>query len=137
MSFVGVMVILISLRVGWGIHLLLARVWHTFHFWGLIIVLWEGGRILDVSKKSFIIVYIPNIFSLLIICNIYLFFTFVLVYVSVFVCLFVHQCVVVQLSVSYGNLNVSLWGLQRTRVHSFLNFIYLVIREKDEFIFFI
>ena len=71
-------------------------------------MLWEGGRILDVSKKSFIIVYIPNIFSLLIICNIYLFFTFVLVYVSVFVCLFVHQCVVVQLSVSYGNLNVSL-----------------------------
>ena len=124
------MVILIPLWVGWGIHLLLARVWHTFHIWGLIIVLWEGGRILDVSKKSFIIVYIPNIFSLLIICNIYLFFTFVLVYVSVFVCLFVHQCVVVQLSVSYGNLNVSLWGLQTMRAHSFLNFISLVIRRK-------
>ena len=137
MSFVGVMVILISLRVGWGIHLLLARVWHTFHFWGLIIVLWEGGRILDVSEKSFIIVYIPNVFFLLIICNFYVFFTFVLVYVSVFVCLFVHQCVVVQLSVSYGNLNVSLWGLQTMRAHSFLNFISLVIREKDEFIFFL
>ena len=136
MSFVGVMVILISLRVGWGIHLLLARVWHTFHFWGLIIVLWEGGRILDVSEKSFIIVYIPNVFFLLIICNFYVFFTFVLVYVSVFVCLFVHQCVIVQLSVSYGNLNVSLWGLQTMRAHSFLNFISLVIREKDEFLFF-
>ena len=45
---------------------------------------------------------------LLIVCNFYMFFTFVLVYVSVFECLFVHQCVVVQLSVSYGNLNVSL-----------------------------
>ena len=137
MSFVGVMVILISLRVGWGIHLLLARVWHTFHFWGLIIVLWEGGRILDVSKKYFIIVYILNVIFLLIICNFYVFFTFVLVYVSVFVCLFVHQCMVVQLSVSYANLNVSLWGLQTMRAHSFLNFISLVIREKDEFIFFL
>ena len=136
MSFVGVMVILISLRVGWGIHLLLARVWHTFHFWGLIIVLWEGGRILDVSKKYFIIVYILNVIFLLIICNFYVFFTFVLVYVSVFVCLFVHQCVIVQLSVSYDNLNVSLWGLQTMRAHSFLNFISLVIREKDEFLFF-
>ena len=64
-----------------------------------------------------------------------MFFMFVLVYVSVFVCLFVHQCVVVQLSVSYGNLNVSLWGLQTMSAHSFLNFISIVIREKDEFIF--
>ena len=71
-------------------------------------MLWEGRRILDVSEKSFIIVYIPNVFFLLIICNFYMFFTFLLVYVSVFVCLFVYQCVVVQLSVSYGNLNVSL-----------------------------
>ena len=101
------MVILISLWVGWGIHLLLARVWHTFHFGGLIIVLWEGWRILDVSEKSFIAVYILNVIVLLIICNFCVFFTFVLVYVSVFVCLFVHQCVVVQSSVSYGNLNVS------------------------------
>ena len=68
----------------------------------------EGGRILDVSKKSFIIVYIQNVIFLLIICNFYVFFTFVLVYVSVFLCLFVCQCLVIQLSVSYGNLNVSL-----------------------------
>ena len=54
-------------------------------------------------------------------------FAFVLVYVSVFECLFVHQCVVVQLSVSYGKL----------RTRSFLNFSSLVIREKDEFIFFL
>ena len=45
----------------------------------------EGGRILDVSKKSFIIVCILNVIFLLIICNFYVFFTFVLVYVSVFV----------------------------------------------------
>ena len=48
------------------------------------------------------------LFFLLIICNFYVLFRFVLVYVSVFVCSFVHQCVVVQLSVSYGNLNVPL-----------------------------
>ena len=52
-------------------------------------------------KSLFIIVYIPIIF-LLIICNFYMFFTFVLVYVSLFVCLFVHKCVAVQLSLSYG-----------------------------------
>ena len=132
------MVILIPLWVGWGIHLLLARVWHTFHFWGHIIVLWEGGRILDVSK-NLLLLYISRtcFFFLLIICNFYAFFTFVLVYVSVFVNLFVHQCMGVQLSVSYGNLNVSLWGLQTMRVHSFLNFISLVIREKGDFIFFL
>ena len=107
MSFVGVMVILISLRVGWGIHLLLARVWHTFHFWGLIIVLWEGGRILDVSKKSFSIVYIPNVFFYLLFV-IFMCSSRLLVYVSVFVCLFVHQCLVVQLSLSYGNLRQQL-----------------------------
>ena len=67
----------------------------------------EGGRILDVGKKSFINVCIL-FFFLLIICNFYVLFTFVLIYVSVFVCSFVHQCVVVQLSVSYGNLNVPL-----------------------------
>ena len=48
----------------------------------------------------------PKCIFLLIICNFYMFFTFFLVYVSVFVCLFVHQCVVAQLSVSHGNLNV-------------------------------
>ena len=53
-----------------------------------------------------------------------MFFMFVLVYVYVFECLFVHQCVVVQLSLSYGNLNVSLWGLQ-------------TMTEKDEFMFFL
>ena len=68
----------------------------------------EGGRILDVGKKSFINVCILFFFFLLIICNFYVLFTFVLIYVSVFVCSFVHQCVVVQLSVSYGNLNVPL-----------------------------
>ena len=52
-------------------------------------MLWEGGKILDVSKKSFIIVFILNVIFLLIICNFCVFFTFVLVYVSVFVCLFV------------------------------------------------
>ena len=54
-------------------------------------------------------------------------FAFVIVYVSIFEYLFVHQCVVVQLSVSYGKL----------RTHGFLNFSSLVIREKDEFIFFL
>ena len=71
-------------------------------------MLWEGGRILDVSKKSFIVVYILNVIFLLIICNFYVCFTLVLVYVSDIVCLFVHQCMVVQSSVSYGNLSVPL-----------------------------
>ena len=72
-------------------------------------MLWEGGRILDVSK-NLLLLYISRMcfFFLLIICNFYAFFTFVLVYVSVFVSLFVHQYMVVQLSVSYSNLNVSL-----------------------------
>ena len=131
------MVILIPLWVGWGIHLLLARVWHTFHFWGLIIVLWDGGRILDVSKNLLLLYISWMCFFLLIIYNFYAFFTFVLVYVSVFVSLFLHQCMVVQLSVSYGNLNVFLWGLQTMRAHSFLNFISLVTREIGDFIFFL
>ena len=76
--------------------------------------------------------YIPNIF-LLILCNFQIFFTFVLVYVSAFMWLFVCKCVVVQLSVIYGNLNICLRGLLMMRTHSFLNFIFLVIREKDEF----
>ena len=51
-------------------------------------MLWEGGRILDVSKKYFIIVYILNVIFLLIIGNFYVFFTFVLICVClcVFVC---------------------------------------------------
>ena len=63
----------------------------------------EGGyEGLAVGKKSlFIIVYIP-IILLLILCNFYMPFTFVLVYVSPFVCLFVHKRVVVQLSLSCG-----------------------------------
>ena len=134
-SFLGGKVIFIPLWVGWGIHLLLARIWHTFLFERLIIVLWEGGWILDVSKKSFL--YISQIYFLLIICNFYMPFTFVLVYVSVFMCLFLHQCVVVQLSLSYGNLNVSLWGLQTIRADSFFKFVSPVIRAKDEFIFFL
>ena len=92
-----------------------------------------GCEGLGVSKKSlFIIVDIPDIF-LLIICSFYVFFTFMLVCVSVFVHLCVHKCVVVQLSMSYGNLNVCLGGLQIMRAHSFLNFIFLVIREKNSF----
>ena len=131
------MVILIPLWVGWRIHLLLATVWHTFHFWGLIIVLWDGGRILDVSKNLLLLYISWMCFFLLIIYNFYAFFTFVLVYVSVFVSLFLHQCMVVQLSVSYGNLNVFLWGLQTMRAHSFLNFISFIIREKGDVIFFL
>ena len=61
-----------------------------------------------------------------------MFFKFVLVYVSLFVYLFVRKCVVVQLSVSYGNLNVCLKGLKMMRARSFINFIFLVIREKDK-----
>ena len=49
-------------------------------------MLWEGGRILDVSEKSFIIVYIPNVFFLLIICNFYVFFTCLLVYMCLSLC---------------------------------------------------
>ena len=82
-----------------------------FHFGGLIIVLWGGaGGWEDLGCKEEIFYYCvyPECNFLLIICNFYVFFTFVLVYVSVFVCLFVHQCMVVQLSESYGNLNVSL-----------------------------
>ena len=86
----------------------------------------EGERV-----WVFIIVYISNIFSL-IFCNFYMFFRFVLVYMLVFVCLFVHKCMVVQLYVSYGNLNICLRSLQTMRAHSFLNFIFLVIKEKDE-----
>ena len=44
-SFLGGKVVLILLWIGWGIHLLLAKVWHTFLFWRLIVVLWEGGWI--------------------------------------------------------------------------------------------
>ena len=81
---------------------------------------------MGVSIKSlFITVYTPNIF-LLIFCNFYMFFTFVLVYLPVFACFFV----IVQLSVSYGNLDACLRGLQMMRTDSFLNFIFFVIRVK-------
>ena len=79
-----------------------------FLFWGLLIVLWEGGWILDAIKNHLLLYIYPECIFSLIICNFYMLFTFVLVYVSVFVCLFMHQCMVVQLSVSYGNLSVSL-----------------------------
>ena len=59
--------------------------------------------------KNHILLNISQIcIFLLIICNFYMFFTFMLVYASVFVCLFLYQCMVVQLSLSYDNLNVSL-----------------------------
>ena len=66
-------------------------------FLGLIIVLWEDGRILNVSKQSCIIVYIPNLCFLLIICNFYVFFMFLLVCVClcVFVCAPMHDCTVI------------------------------------------
>ena len=60
----------------------------------------EGGcTVLAVSKNHYCIY--PK-YILLIICNFYMFFTFVLAYACLFMCLFVHKCVVVQLSVSYG-----------------------------------
>ena len=55
-----------------------------------------------------------------------------LVYVFVFVCFPMHKFVALQLPVNYGNLNACLRGFQTMRVYSFLNFIFLVIREKDE-----
>ena len=60
----------------------------------------EGQASLCVSKKSFIFVNIQNIF-IIFTCS-----SRLCLYVSVFVHLFVQQCVVVQLSVSYGNINV-------------------------------
>ena len=62
----------------------------------------EGGcKGLAVSENHYLLLYISQLYFLPIICNFYIFFTFVLVYVSLFVCLFVHKCVFVQLSVSY------------------------------------
>ena len=101
---------------------------------------WEG---LYISKKSFIIVYIPNIYFY----QLFVIFTCssrlcLYMYLSLGVCLCTnaslymfllgHKCVVVQLSVSCDHLNVCLWGFQTMRDHSFLNFIFLVIREKDK-----
>ena len=63
---------------------------------------WEG---LDITKNHLLCIY-PKYIVLLITHNLYMFFAFVIVYVSVFVCLFVHKYVVVQLSMSYGNLMV-------------------------------
>ena len=67
-----------------------------------MLVLRGGCRGLAVSKNHYLLLYVSQLYFLLIICNFYMFFTFVLVYVSLFVCLFVHKCVVVQLSVSCG-----------------------------------
>ena len=59
--------------------------------------------------KNHLLLNISQIYIfLLTICDFYMFFTFMLVYVPIFVCLFVHQCMIVQLSLSYDNLNVSL-----------------------------
>ena len=65
------------------------------------------------------------------------FLTFVLVHVSVFVCLFLRQCVVTQLSVSHHNLNICLRGLQTMTAHSFADLIFLAKKEKKQFIFFL
>ena len=55
-----------------------------------------------------------------------------MLYVTAFVCLFMYKCLVIQLSVSYGNLNVCLTRIERMRAHSILNFILLGKREKGE-----
>ena len=74
---------------------------------------------MGVSKESLvIIVYIPNIF-LLFFCDFYIFFMFMLLYVSVFECLFMSR-VFVHLSVSYPNLNICLRGLKMMNAHNFL-----------------
>ena len=54
-----------------------------FLFWGLLIVLWEGGWILDAIKNHLLLYIYPECIFSLIICNFYMFFTFVLAYVSV------------------------------------------------------
>ena len=69
--------------------------------------------------------------ALLIFCNFYMFFTFVLVQVSVFVWLLVLKCMFVQLPVDYCNLNVCLRDLLTMRVHNFLNLIFLATRVED------
>ena len=58
-----------------------------------------------------------------------------MLYVTAFVCLFMYKCLVIQLSVSYGNLNVCLTRIERMRAHRFLNLIFLLIKEEDEFVF--
>ena len=74
---------------------------------------------MGVSKESLvIIVYIPNIF-LLFFCDFYIFFMFMLLYVSVFECLFMSR-VFVHLSVSYPNLNICLRGLKMMNAHNLL-----------------
>ena len=62
-------------------------------------------------------------------CNFHMFFSFVLVYVSLFVCAHICSCTVV---CELWYLNVYVRGLQVMRAHIILNFIFLVIREKDE-----
>lgn len=85
---------------------------------------------LGVSKeKLFIILYIQNIF-LQFLKFFYMFFTFLLLQVSVFVCLFVRKCVVVQLSVSYCLLNVRLKGLQTITARIFCEFHFPYNKEE-------
>ena len=70
-----------------------------FLFWGLIVVLWKGGWIKNYLLYISQMYFLPN----------YLIFTCSLrLYLNMSLSLFVYQCVVVQLSVSYANLNVSL-----------------------------
>ena len=54
----------------------------------------------------------------------------VLLHVSVFVCLFMCKCVVVDIFVSDFNLNLFSRGIQTMRAHSFLKFAFLTVREK-------
>ena len=61
--------------------------------------MWERGRVY-IKVKNHLLLYISQIYIfLLIICNFYMFLTFVLVYVSVFACLSVYKCIVVHVSV--------------------------------------
>ena len=64
-------------------------------------------------QVRFVIVYVLNIF-LLFFCNIYIFFTFVFVFLCAFD--FAQMC---------GNLIVCLSGLKAMRAHNFLNLIFL------------
>ena len=59
-----------------------------------------------------------------------MFFTFLLLQVSVFVCLFVRKRVVVQLSVSYCLLNVRLKGLQTITARIFCEFHFPYNKEE-------
>ena len=80
---------------------------------------------LGISRESlFIIVYIPYIF-LLNFCNFYVLHICACTCVCLCVCLC--GCAVV----CECGLNVSLRSLKTMRAHSFVNYIFLAIREKD------